>query len=106
MREWQKLTPADQTWDKLKTKFLLAYAAKDLRDKARDAVGGLFGGQDIAQALPQQVQPQVTNQMVDTLAGYLDKIAAAATTTGRGTNLADLSASMAILVGTNAAQAK
>ena len=44
--------------------------------------------------------------MVDTLTGYLDKIAAAATTTGRSSNMADLAASMAILVDTNAAQAK
>ena len=51
MREWQKLTPANQTWDKLKTKFLLAYAAKELSDKARDAVGKPFGGQAVSQAL-------------------------------------------------------
>ena len=48
MREWQKLTPADQTWDKWKTKFLLAYTAKELSDKARDAVGQPLGGQAIA----------------------------------------------------------
>ena len=68
-------------------------------------MGHRFGGQAIAQALPQQVQLQVTNQMVDMLAGYFDKIAAAATTTGQGTDMADL-ASMAILVDTNASQAK
>ena len=28
MREWQKLTPAEQMWDKWKTKFFLAYAGK------------------------------------------------------------------------------
>ena len=28
MREWQNLTPADQTWEKWKTKFLLAYVSK------------------------------------------------------------------------------
>ena len=106
MREWKKLTPADQTWDKWKTKFLLAYAAKDLSNKAKGAVGQPFGGQAIAQALPQQVQPQVTNQMVDTLVGYLDNIAAAATTTGSGTELSDLAASMAILLDTNTDQAK
>ena len=39
MREWQKLTPVKQTWDKWKTKFLIAYSAKDLSDKAREAVG-------------------------------------------------------------------
>ena len=27
MREWQKLTPADQTWGYWKTKLLIAYAA-------------------------------------------------------------------------------
>ena len=44
--------------------------------------------------------------MVDMLAGYLDNISAAATTTRCGTELADLAAIMAILVDTNAAQAK
>ena len=44
--------------------------------------------------------------MFDTLAGYLDNIEAAATTAGHGTELSDIAASMAILVDTNAAQAK
>ena len=82
---------------------MLAYVAKELRDKAKDAVGQPFGGQDITQALPQQFQSQVTNQMVEMIAGYLENIAAAATTTRRGTELADLATSMAILVDTNAA---
>ena len=69
-------------------------------------MGQPFGGQAIAQALPQQVKTQVTNQIVKTLAGYLDNIAAAATTTGRGIELDDIATSMAILVDTNAAQAK
>ena len=106
MRERQNLTPTNQTWDKWKTKFLLAYSAKELSDKERDVVGQPFGGQAIAQALPQHIQPQVTNQMVDTLAGYFDIIAAAATTTGHGTDLAYIAASMAILLDTNAAQSK
>ena len=106
MREWQKLTPAEQTWDKWKTKLLLAYAAKELIYKARDAVGQPFGGQTITHALLQQVQPQVTNQMVNTLAGYLDNIVAAATTPGISKELDDLAASMVILVDTNTEQAK
>ena len=106
MKEWQKLTPAEQKWENWKTKFLLAYSSKELSYKARDAVGQPFGGQAIEQALSQQVQPQVTNQMLDTLAGYLNNLAAAATTTGRRTDLSDLAASMAILVDTNTAQAK
>ena len=69
-------------------------------------MGQTFSVKDIAHKLPQQVQPQVTNQMVDTLDGYLDNIAAAATTTGRVTELDNLITSMAILVNTNAAQAK
>ena len=44
--------------------------------------------------------------MVDMLAGYLDNISAAATMTGRSTELSDLTASMTILVDTNASQAK
>ena len=85
---------------------MLAYAAKYLSDKARDEVGHPFGGQAIAQALPQQVEPQVINHVVDTLDGYLDNIVAAATTPGQGTEMADISSSMDILVDTNAAQAK
>ena len=61
---------------KWKTKFLLAYSAKDLSDKAQDAVGLPFGGQAISQALPHQVPPQVTNQMFNTISGYLNNIAA------------------------------
>ena len=106
MRECQKLIPANQTWDKWKIKFLFSFTAKELSDKARDAVGQPFSGQAIEQALPHQLQPQVTNQMVDTLVGYLDNITSAATKTGRGTKLVDLAASMAILVDTNRAQAK
>ena len=106
MRKWQKLTPAEHMWDKCNTECLLAYADKELIDKARDAVGQPFGGQSIVQALTQQVQPQVTNQMVETLDGYLNNISAAATTTGRGKELDDFAASMAILVDTNASQAK
>ena len=44
--------------------------------------------------------------MVDTLAGYLDNIAAAATTTGRVKEMADLADSMVILVDINTAQTK
>ena len=55
MREWQKLAPAEQTWEKWKIKFLLTYAAKLLSDKARDVVGQTFGGQAITQAMPQKV---------------------------------------------------
>ena len=44
MRVWKKLMPADQKWGKWKTKFLLSYAAKELSDKAREAVGRPFGG--------------------------------------------------------------
>ena len=106
MREWQNLTPVKQMWDKCKTKLLLSYAAKVLSDKARDAVGKPFGGHAIVQALAHQVQAQVTNQMVDTLAVYLNNISAAATTTRSGTKLADHAASMSILVDTNASQAK
>ena len=53
MREWKKIPPAKNMWAKWKTKFLLAYAAKELSDKARDAVGQPFSGQSIAQALSQ-----------------------------------------------------
>ena len=55
MREWQNLTPAEQMWYKWKTKVLIAYAAKEMSDKARDAVGQTFCGEAIAQVLPQQV---------------------------------------------------
>ena len=58
MREWQNLTPVNQKWDKWKTKFFHAYASKELINNSIEAVGQPFGGQDIAQALPHQVQPQ------------------------------------------------
>ncbi len=60
----------------------------------------------MAHETPLQPEGAVTNEMVDNLAGYLDNIAAAATTAGKGTELADLAASLAILVATNATQAK
>ena len=44
--------------------------------------------------------------MVETLSGYLDNITAASNTTGQDTELDDIASSMAILVDTNAAQAK
>ena len=69
-------------------------------------MGQPFGSQAIAHTLPQEVQPQVTKQMIHTLAGYLDNITVAATITVRHTEMADLAASMAILVDTNSAQSK
>ena len=74
---------------------------------ARETVDQLFGGE--ATELPpthNNIHMPVTNQMVDTLAGYLDNIAAAATNAGGGKELAELAASVAILVDTNAVQAR
>ena len=49
--------------------------------------------------------PQLTNQMLDLLEGYLDNIAAAATqTVANGGSLAELAASLAISVDTVARQ--
>ena len=88
--------------------FFVAYAAKNLSDKMHEAVGQPFGGK----ATKQPPQPclkgdvPITNQIVDTLAGYLDNIVTAATNMGGGKELEDLADSMAILVDTNSAQEK
>ena len=52
-----------------------------------------------------QPPPQMSNQMLDSLEGYLDNIAAAATqTAATGTPLAELAASLAVSVDTVARQ--
>ena len=107
MREWQKLTPVKQTWAEWKVKFLATYAAKELSDKVREAVGQLFGGKSTKQPPTpgHKGDVPITNHMFDTLAGYLNNIAAATTNVGGGKELEDFVASMVILVGTNTAQA-
>ena len=84
---------------------MAAYAAKELSDKARGAEGRPFGGKATEQPPPpgRKGEMPITNQMVDTLAGYLDNIAAAAMNVGGGKELEDLAASMLILVDTNVA---
>ena len=50
---------------------------------------------------PESNPPTMSHQMLDSLEGYLDNIAAAATqTAATGTPLAELSASLAVLVDT------
>ena len=108
MREWQNITLTKQTWEEWRVKFLAAHAAKDIRGKTCEDVGQMFGGEDTKQPPPPSWKRDVpiTNNMVDTLEGYLDNIAAEAMNVGGGKELADLAASMAILVDTNVAQAK
>ena len=54
---------------------------------------------------PDNNPPQISNQMLDSLEGYLDNIAAAATqTAATGTPLAELAASLAVSVDTVARQ--
>ena len=54
---------------------------------------------------PESNPPQMSNQMLDSLEGYLDNIAAAATqTAATGTPLAELAASLAVSVDTVACQ--
>ena len=106
-REWEKLPAHEQTWTAWKKKFRAAYAAKQRGEKTRDAGEQPFGG--AAASTPMRDIPLAgSNQMMDSLAGYLDNIAAAATNTATATGgpLADLAASMVIVVDTNAAQAK
>ena len=61
--------------------FLTAYAARELSDKAHEDVGQPFGGKATEQTTPpgRKGDVPITNQMVETLAGYLDNITNAAT---------------------------
>ena len=107
--EWLKLPEANQTWDNWKTTFRAAYVAKRRSKAVREGEQKPFGGS--AQFGPAPVgnkpektdsnPPTMSHQMLDSLEGYLDNIAAAATqTAATGTPLAELAASLAVSVDT------
>ena len=112
-REWSKLPEADQTWDDWKTTFRAAYVAKRRSEAVREGEQKPFGGS--AHFVPAPVgnepdktesnPPTMSHQMLDSLEGYLDNIAAAATqTVATGTPLAELAARLAVSVDTVARQ--
>ena len=110
-QEWSKLPEADQTWEDWKTKFCTAYVAKRRSEAVREGEQKPFGrsahfgpaplGKEPEK--PESNPPTMSHQMMDSLEGFLDNIAAAATqTVATGTPLAELAASLAVLVDTMA----
>ena len=91
----------------------MAYVAKRRAEASHEGEEKTFGGSALFGAAPEKPNtqlrrqdhkktvgtPQITNQMLDSLEGYLDNIAAAATkTVANGGPLAVLPASLAISV--------
>ena len=112
-REWSKLPEADQTWDNWKTTFCAAYVAKRRSEEVREGEQKPFGGSaqfgpDPVGTEPEKTEsnpPTMSHQILDSLEGYLDNIAAAATQTAATvTLLAELVASLAVSVDTVARQ--
>ena len=87
-----------------KTTFRAAYVAKRRSEAAQEGEDKPFRGSALFGAAPggeekhkQEVAPQMSNQMLDSLEGYLDNIAAAATQTeANGGPLAELAASLVV----------
>ena len=112
-REWSKLPEADQTWEDWKTTFRAAYIAKRHSEAVIEGEQKPFGGSAQFGVAPVGNEPErkesntstMSHQMLDSLEGYLDNIAAAATqTAATGTPLAELADSLAVLVDTVARQ--
>ena len=108
-REWSKLPEAKQTWDDWKTTFCAAYVPMRRSEAVREGEQKPFGGS--AQFGPAPVgnepdktesnPPTMSHQMLDSLEGYLDNIAAAATqTAATGTPLAEFAESLVVSVDT------
>ena len=110
-RDWSKLPEDEQTWLEWKTTFREAYVAKRRVEAAWEGEEKTFGGSAIFGVAPEKSNeqlrrqehkktvgtPPLTNQIMDSLEGYLDNIAAAATqTAANGGPLAELAASLAI----------
>ena len=106
-RKWVKLPAQEQTWTQWKKHFCAAYAAKQRVEKSRDSVDKPFGV--AVEAIPMEDSlPERSNKIMDSLASYLDNIAAAANknASAQGGPLAELADSMDFLVDTNTVQAK
>ena len=107
-REWTKLPEADQTWEDWKTTLRAAYVAKRRTEAVREGDQKPFGGSAQfgpapvgEKTEPESNPPTMSHQMLDSLEGYLDNIAAAATqTAATGTPLTELAASLVVLVDT------
>ena len=87
-REWSKLPEDKQTWKEWKTTFRAAYAAKRRSEAAQEGEKKTFGGSALFSVAPvgneqpeQQEAPKMSHQMLNSLEGYLDNIAVAATQT-------------------------
>ena len=112
-REWSKLPEADQNWEDWKTTFRAAYVAKRRSEAVREGEQKPFGGSSQFGVAPVGNEPEqkesntttMSQQIMDSLEGYLDNIAAVATqTAATGTPLAELAASLAVSVDTVARQ--
>ena len=112
-REWLKLLEDKQTWSEWKTTFRAAYVAKRRAEHAREGEEKMIGGSALFGAAPEKIRdhkntegdPQLTNQMLDSLEGYVDNIATAVTqTAANGVLLEELAASLEISVDTVARQ--
>ena len=107
-QEWSKLKETQQTWTKWKTTFQEAYVTKRRSEDAREGEEKPFGGSVTFRGTNNKTQTkgaQLTHQMMDSLKGYLNNIAAAATQTADpGGPLAELAASLAVSVDTVARQ--
>ena len=110
-REWSKIPEDNQTWEDWKTTFRAANAAKRRSEAAREGkqkpFGGsaLFGVAFVGKYPEQKETPKMSHQMLDSLVGYLDNIAAAVTQAAATvTPLAELAASLAVFVDTVARQ--
>ena len=108
-QERSKLSEDDQTWEDWKTTFRAAYVSKRPSEAAREGEQKHFGGSAkfgvalVGKDPEQKETPTISHQMLDSLEGYLDNIAAAATqTAATGTLLVEMAASLAILVDTGA----
>ena len=121
-REWSKLLENQQTWMAWKTTFQEAYVAKRRAEAALEGEEKPFGGSAIFGAAAEKTPNKqlrrrgnqktagtapLTNQMMDSLEGYLENISAAAIkTVSNGGPLVDLAASLEISVETVTRQQK
>ena len=118
-QEWSNLPEDKQNCLERKTTFWAAYVAKRRAEAAQEGEEKHFGGSALFGAAPEKPNkqlrrqdhkktagtPQLTNQILDSLEGYLDNIASAATQTAtNGGPLAELAAILAISVNTVARQ--
>ena len=114
--EWSKLPDDQQTWTAWKATFRESCVAKRRAEASQKGEEKLFGGSTVFSASAEKKTNKqlrrrgnststgpasLTNQIMDSLEGYLKNIAAASTQTSeKGGPLAELAASLAISVET------